>query len=194
MDVSLDRAAELITAGMVGVLPTDTVMGLVCSAKDRSAVTRLYIVKGRERKPGTLIGAGIDQFVALGVKARYLRAVEGYWPNAISVVVPYADVDLTYLHQGKGTLAVRVPQNDTIQRLLRKTGPLVTTSANMPGEPLATSLTEAKAYFGESVDFYVEPIPGLVQQPSTIIRIVDDSVEVLREGAVKINKETGEIQ
>ncbi|CAN5717502.1 hypothetical protein BH23PAT2_BH23PAT2_04760 [soil metagenome] len=248
MDVSLDEATKRIKAGEVGILPTDTVMGLVCSATDQSAVNRLYSLKARERKPGTLIGADIDQFVSLGIKARYLRAVEGYWPNAISVVVPCPDADFTYLHQGKGTLAVRLPRNEKIHALLRKTGPLLTTSANMPGKPPATTLTrishfqlapdrtcmaansrsaldvaiatppsvqefsliqehsginlkvrnscltEAKEYFGESVDFYVKPIPGLVQKPSTIIRIVDDSVEVLREGVVKINKETGEIQ
>lgn len=176
---------KLLLSGGVGVLPTDTVYGLVARAADRVAVERLYKLKVREHKPGTLIAASIDQLVELGIKRRYLTAVDQYWPGAISVVIPCDDT-LDYLHQGKRSLAVRLPDHAALQQLLAVTGPLLTSSANDPGQPTAVTVAEARAYFGAGVDFYEAGGDLSNHQPSTVIRIVDDAVEVLRAGAVKL--------
>lgn len=177
---------SLLRPGSVGVLPTDTVYGLVARAADPVAVERLYRLKQRENKPGTLIAASIDQLVELGIKRRYLTAVAQYWPGAVSVVVP-CESKLGYLHQGKFSLAVRLPAVTELQALLLQTGPLLTSSANMPGEPTAVSIAEARSVFGDDVDFYVDGGELVNRPPSTVIRIVDDAVEVLREGAVTID-------
>jgi len=182
----------LIVDGAVGVLPTDTVYGLACSAANENAVTRLYSLKNREQKPGTIIAASIEQLVDLGIKARYLKAVEQFWPNPISIIIP-TGLDLGYLHQGKMSLAIRIPSDKPLVDLLERTGPLLTSSANHPGEPEATTIEEAKAYFGESIDFYVDGGDLSGRKPSTVIRIIDDAVEVLRQGAVKVN-EKGELE
>ncbi len=187
-----DKIVKGINSGGVGVLPTDTLYGLVAKASDEAAVKRLYNLKSREQKPGTLIAANIDQLVELGLKRRYLQAVERYWPGAVSVVIPTGPV-LNHLHQGKYSLAVRIPDDKELQSLLAKTGPLLTSSANQPGEAPAKNITEARNYFGDKVDFYVDG-GTLEGEPSTVIRVVDDAVEVLREGAVKINAETGRIE
>jgi len=179
-------AKDLMREGAVGVIPTDTVYGLVTRASDKSAVERLYEVKKREAKPGTIIAASIDDVEKLGIKRRYLKAVEQFWPGAVSVVIPAADPDLKYLHRGKMSLAVRIPNDPDLQKLLKQTGPLLTTSANDPGEAPATSIKEAKDYFGGRVDFYTDGGDLSERKPSTIIRIVDDAIEVLREGAVHI--------
>lgn len=177
--------------GIIGVIPTDTVYGVVARAADRDAVTHLYWLKHREHKPGTLIAANIDQLVALGFKRRYVQAVERFWPGPVSVVIPCPDLD--YLHQGVQSLAVRIPADEELRKLLQQTGPLLTSSANQPGEPPANTVDEAKQYFGNAVDFYEDGGDLSGRQSSTVIRMVDDAVEVLREGAVKIDKETGEI-
>jgi L-threonylcarbamoyladenylate synthase len=179
------QSVELQTAiqnGAVGVLPTDTVYGLVCHAQDQSAVARLYDLKSRERKPGTVIAASIGQLAELGVKARYLRAVEQFWPGAVSVVIPCPD--LHYVTQGLTSLAVRIPSDPAVQRLLRHTGALLTSSANHPGKPPANNLAEAETYFGDNVDFYVDGGDLSGRAPSTVLRVVDDAIEVLRQGAV----------
>lgn len=187
-----DEIARAITAGAVGVLPTDTVYGLAASALDQAAVARLYGLKQREQKPGTVIAADVDQLIQLGLTPRYLKAVTQYWPGPISVVVPCGP-DLAYLHQGLHGLAVRVPALDTLRDLLAQTGPLITTSANHPGKPTATTLQAAQDYFGDQVDFYVDGGDLSQRAPSTIIRIIDDAIEVVREGAMRIN-ERGEIE
>ena len=176
---------KLVIPGAVGVLPTDTVYGLVARADDQSAVQRLYDLKSREGKPGTLIAASIDSLVELGLKARYLKAVEQFWPGAVSVIIPCGP-ELQYLHEGKFSLAIRIPDNAELRDLLAQTGPLLTSSANHPGEAPANTVAEAKAYFTDKVDFYVDGGDLSGHQPSTIIRIVDDAIEIIREGAVKI--------
>jgi L-threonylcarbamoyladenylate synthase len=182
-----DIAQKLMQPGSVGVLPTDTVYGLVARANDEAAVKRLYELKHRENKPGTLIADRIEQLVSLGLKARYMKAVEQYWPGAISVIIP-CGAELTYLHQGKYGLAVRIPDYPELLKLLEATGPLLTSSANNPGEPTANTADEARKYFGETVDFYVDGGDLSSHQSSTVIRIVDDAIEILREGAVKIQE------
>ena len=175
-------------SGAVGVLPSDTVYGVMCKASDQSAVQRLYKLKHRENKPGTIIVASIEQLVELGLKKRYLTAVSQYWPGAVSVVVPTDNPNLTYLDQQKGSLAVRVVADPALKTLLQKTGPLLTSSANHPGQPPANTIAEAQDYFGETVDLYVDGGDCTGRQSSTVIRIVDDTVEVLRQGAVTIGE------
>lgn len=190
MDIN-KTAAHLCIAKAIGVIPTDTVYGVVARAHDQMAVTRLYELKRREHKPGTLIAASVDQLVELGFKRRYLQAVEKFWPGPVSVVVPCTE--LAYLHQGVGSLAVRIPKKPELQQLLEKTGPLLTSSANQPGEPPANTVAEAQTYFGSGVDFYEDGGDLSGTQPSTVIRVVDDAIEVLRQGAVHIDEQTGEI-
>lgn len=183
-----DTAEELCKTGAVGVIPTDTVYGLVARAADQEAVERLYQLKNREDKPGTLIAANLEQLEELGLKHRYLKAVEQYWPGAISVIIPCGDPALKYLHCGKMSLAVRIPDQPELLQLLTKTGPLLTSSANHPGEAPANTFEEAQAYFANQVDFYVDGGDLSDRQPSTIIRIVDDAIEIVREGAVKLDE------
>lgn len=188
-----DVADWLARPGAVGVIPTDTVYGIVCRATDTSAISRLYALKQRQAKPGTVIAASIEQLETLGLKRRYLTAVQEFWPGAVSVVTPCGP-ELASLHQGKLSLAVRLPAKPALRALLAQTGPLLTTSANQPEQPVAVTIEQAKRCFGDQLDFYVDGGDLSDHQPSTIIRIVDDAIEVLRPGVVNINdnEETNE--
>jgi L-threonylcarbamoyladenylate synthase len=179
---------NLSKPGSIGVMPTDTVYGLVAKATDKSAVSRLYKLKVRNDKPGTLIAANIEQVVELGLKRRYLTAVEQFWPGPISVITPCSKPELDYLMLGKGSLAIRLPKGKELNDLLIRTGPLLTSSANEPKHPPAVNIKEAKKYFGDKVDFYIDGGDMSGHQPSTIIKVLDDAVEVIRRGAVEIEQ------
>lgn len=188
---SVNDAIADINKGKVGILPTDTLYGLVAKASNELAVSKMYNLKLRRNKPGTLVASDINQLVDLGLKKRYLQAVEQFWPGAVSVIIP-TGAFLGYLHQGKYSLAVRIPEDKELQKLLLATGPLLTTSANLPNQQPARNISEAQKYFGKTVDFYVDG-GELAGEPSTVIRVVDDAIEVLRQGKVIINEETGAI-
>lgn len=181
------QLAPLIRSGAVGVMPTDTVYGLVCSVADTAAVERLYRLKNRKGEPGTVIAGTLQQLIDIGLRARYLKAVEQYWPNPLSVIIPCGD-ELAYIHLGKDSLAVRIPAHDHINRLLQETGALLTAMAARPDGPVATNLQEAQQYFGDSVDFYVDGGTITDPVPSTLIRVLDDAIDILRPGAVHIDE------
>jgi L-threonylcarbamoyladenylate synthase len=185
--VSLDQAIELLKKGSVGVMPTDTVYGLVARAEDPSAVARMYALKDRNHKPGTVIAASTDQLVALGVPENHIDKVKKWWPNPLSVETPLGD-NLRYLHQDTGRQGFRVVADTTVRDVLEQTGPLATSSANHPGKPGSVTIQEAIDYFGDAVDFYVDGGDLTGRAPSTIIKITDDGrIEVIRQGAIHID-------
>ncbi len=181
--VTSQEAADLLASGAVGVMPTDTIYGLVAAAGNEASVERFYALKNREQKPGTLIAASTDQLLSLGVPQSEIDQVAKYWPNPVSAVLTVSGHE--YLHQGVGTLAMRVVADETIRALLEQTGPLITSSANQPGKPPATNVDEAITYFGDSVDFYVDG-GTVIAETSTIIRPTAEGVEILRQGSISL--------
>jgi L-threonylcarbamoyladenylate synthase len=179
-------AIQLLKEGGVGVMPTDTVYGLVARAENPQAVARMYTLKDRNHKPGTVIAATTDQLIQLGVSADYIDKVKKWWPNPLSVETPLSEA-LAYLHQGTGRQGFRVVADEAIRRILEQTGPLVTSSANHPGKPGSVNVNEAITYFGNRIDFYVDGGDLSDRSPSTIIKISEDgSIEIIRDGAVKL--------
>lgn len=177
---------DLVTRGAVGVMLTDTIYGLVAAANNPHAAEKLYALKHRERKPGTVIAGSIDQLTVLGVGPAQLAHVADLWPNPFSVEMDISD-SLAHLHQGTGHCAFRVVSDPRIAALLLRTGPLLTSSANPPGEEPANTIAAAQAYFGDSVDFYVDGGEVINKKPSTVARLNDDgSFELRRQGAVVI--------
>jgi L-threonylcarbamoyladenylate synthase len=178
---------ELLHKGAVGVVPTDTIYGLCAHAANHAAVRKLYALKQYEHKPGTLIAANIEQLAELGVDKAALQVVAHLWPNALSIILPAADKS-AYLHQGLDSLAVRIPKDEALCKVLLLAGPLLTTGANHPGEPAANNLEDAQRYFGDEADFYVEGGDRSNWPPSTVARLTGNRLEVTRPGAVVIDE------
>ncbi len=176
---------ERLQAGQVGVLPSDSVYGLMCVASNPKAVKRLYELKQRDGKPGTLIGASVNQFAELGLDVHQLALAEQYWPGPVSVIVR-CSTKLSYLHLGRQSLAVRIPNFADLLAILQTTGVLQTSSANLTGQPVATTIDEAKDYFRDEVDFYVDGGNLANRQASTIISLINNKVEVVRQGSVQV--------
>lgn len=180
------EAIRRLQSGHVGVLPTDTVYGLVARAEDPIAVQRLYSLKHREQKPGTLIAATTEQLQSLGTPKELLEQVAAYWPGALSAVLPIGE-QFSYLHQGVGDIAMRVVANAEVRAILMQTGPLLTSSANHPGAPGAINVLEAWNYFEDTVDFYVDGGDRSGQPPSTIVKPrADGSFQLIRQGGTLV--------
>ena len=162
----LAAAAEVLLAGGVAVIPTDTVYGLAAHPGFPDAVERLYTIKGREsKKPIAMLASD-----ASATPVRHPFAEK--WPGGLTIVF-----------DGEG---YRVPDHDWTRRLLEKCGGLLrVTSANLSGRRAATDAPQALADVGLSADIVVDDgvSPGGV--PSTVVRVsTDGAVEVLRQGAV----------
>ena len=182
---TIEEAISTLLAGGVGVLPTDTVYGLVARVADQAAMARLAKLKNRERKPIPVMAASVAQLRELGVPAACLEKVAHLWPNPLSIVLP-VDAAHAYLHQGLGDLPFRIVADDALRKILARTGPLAATSANRPGEPTAATIAEAQAYFGNKVDFYVDGGELSGRLSSTIIKLTDAGFVMVRPGAVEL--------
>jgi L-threonylcarbamoyladenylate synthase len=183
--LTISEAIQILLDGGVGVWPTDTLYGVVARAHDVDAVARLYDLKRREGKPGTLIAASPEQVAGLGIPQEAVASVADLWPASLSIVLP-AGPQLRHLHQGKDSLAVRVPADAALRAVLERTGMWLTSSANQPGEPSANTITEAWSYFGDSVDFYVDGGDLSGRAASTLVRLEGDDLILLRPGAAPV--------
>jgi L-threonylcarbamoyladenylate synthase len=172
----------------IGVLPTDTLYGIVGSAFSKKAVERIYKVRGRNpKKPCIILISSINDLKKFGISQSLIRAnrriVENVWPGKVSVVFPLpkeAQKKFSYLHRGTKALAFRLPKKKSLIALLKKTGPLVAPSANPEGKKPAETITEAKKYFGDKVDFYL--FEGKkTGKPSKIISLVTGEPIFLRK-------------
>jgi L-threonylcarbamoyladenylate synthase len=174
------RIVKNLITGNIVIMPTDTVYGLVSLAGNPDAVRKMYEIKQRDGKPGTIIAGSVDQLIEMGFDKQQIMNARQFWPGPVSVILD-APESLDYLHMGKKSLAVRIPALDWLQEVLEVTGPLATTSANLPGEPTVTNINQAKKIFGDKVDLYVDggEISGV--KPSKIVKITDDGqIEILR--------------
>lgn len=179
--------ARLLLTGCIGVMPTDTLYGVVASARNRKAVARLYrLRRATTSKPFIILLSSSRALRAFSVSPTLLqkRFLQKIWPGKVSAIFSVPNKKLQYLHRGTQTLAFRVPANRRLRKLISKTGPLVAPSANTEGKPPARSIKEARAYFGEQVDFYAPTRARLNQIPSTIISLVSKRPRIVREGAV----------
>lgn len=184
----MDNYIQQLKNGGVGVIPTDTIYGLVGQALNRQTVERIYRLKQRSpQKPFIILissASDLEKF-DISLDKETQKILEKVWPGEVSVVLECNDRDLEYLHRGTNTLAFRLPDNQELISILNETGPLVAPSANLEGAPNAKNILEAKKTFGDQVDFYLDK-GEKISEPSTLIQITDGKIEILRQGKVRI--------
>lgn len=169
------KAIKILKNDGVGVIPTDTLYGLVGSAFSKKAINRIYKIKnrGKEKKLIVLISSikDLEKF-DIKIDKEQAKILKKFWPGKVSIIL--------------NNIAFRFPKKKSLLEILRKTGPLVAPSVNKEGEKPAEIISEAKEYFGTNVDYYVNG-GRRKGEPSTLIRIKDGKIEILRQGTVKIN-------
>ncbi|EKE25060.1 MAG: hypothetical protein ACD_5C00309G0002 [uncultured bacterium] len=180
--------APVLLDGGVGVLPTDTLYGLVGVALDENSVERIYKIRKRDlKKPMIILISSIDELKQFGILLNFeqKKVLKKIWPAKVSIVIECLDKKMNHLLRGGKSLAFRMPNDKDLLSLIKKTGPLVAPSANLAGQNPAESFGEAYKYFKDEVDFYVDngKIKG---EPSTLIQLGNDGkFKLLRQGAVK---------
>ena len=177
------------------VLPTDTVYGLAADAFSHEGVKKLLDAKGRGRQspPPVLIGnAAALEGLAQNVPQLAHKLAETFWPGALTMILK-AQPSLTWdLGETKGTVALRMPDHKIALALLQETGPLAVSSANLTGEPAATTCQQAEKYLGSKVKIYLDGGASPKGEASTIIDMTDlvdtlsDKGEIVTTGKVKL--------
>lgn len=187
MDIELiEKAVDLITKGGVIVYPTDTCYGIGCDATNPSAIKKIFKIKGREKnKPLPLIASSlemIEKYVFMDERAiKLYRAFPG-----ISVALRKKGSDIPDI-VNKEKVAFRIPSNEISKKLCELSGkPLVSTSANLSGDPSPYSIEQVKLSLKKSlnqIDLFIDS--GILNNnpPSTIVDLVEGKIG--RIGSVK---------
>ena len=199
MQESIQKALEVLRGGGVILYPTDTVWGIGCDATDPEAVAKIYAIKNREdSKSLVLLASDMDMI------CRYVKEV----PEMAVQLVEVNDKPMTIIYPGAvagekgcmkadrralafntvaedGTVGIRIPMMDFCQTLVSKLGrPIVSTSANVSGEPTPKKFAEISDQIRNAVDHIVDPSleKGATGHSSSIIKVgLDYSIEIIRK-------------
>jgi len=188
--MSVARAAEILRAGGLVVLPTETVYGLGADAANPRAVARIYEAKGRPQfNPLIAHVLGLDEAEAHAVLHENARKLaHAFWPGPFTIVARRrADSNVAELAcAGLDTIALRAPSHPMARELLTAFGgPIVAPSANRSGHVSATTAQHAAEDLGGRVDLVLDGGPCAIGLESTIVAVADDGrVTLLRPGAI----------
>ena len=184
---AIAEAVSVVKSGRLVVMPTDTVYGLGADAFDSQAVAGLLSAKGRGRDMpvGILVGSWHTiEGLVYSVPDAARELIRAFWPGALSLVVKQAPSLQWDLGDARGTVMLRMPLHPVAIELLRETGPMAVSSANISGQPPATTASDAQRQLGDLVDVYLDGGPSEQQAASTIVDLTAATPRVLREGPV----------
>jgi len=182
----LELAINAIRNGEVVGIPTETVYGIGVDPYSQTAVDKIFTLKERsEKKPLSILISSFHEIQKLNIKTLIPDVVELYWPGPLTIIVETSN-DFA---NGVGTkepssIGVRVPENEIAINLLKQTGPLAVTSANISGEEDITSDEQAREAFGDKISHYLSG-ESLHGNGSTIVDLRIEGGEVLRQGPLK---------
>ena len=184
----LQEAQAALRRGQLVVMPTDTVYGVAAEAFDPVAVDRLLAAKGhgRDMPPPVLVGtvrAAIALIQELSEMGKDL--IDEFWPGPLTLIFKSSPTLVWDIGETKGTVGVRMPLHHVALGLLKKTGPLVVSSARYAGaETAPTSVEAAEQQLGESVAVYLDGGPCAGDVRSTIVDVTGSVPKLLRPGVI----------
>ncbi len=187
----LAAAAAAVLRGELVVLPTDTVYGIGADAFSPAAVRSLLAAKGRGRDmpPPVLVGtvrAASALVEDLGPYGQVL--IDEFWPGGLTIICRAARSLAWDLGDTRGTVAIRMPEDQVALDLLQETGPMAVSSANLTGSPAARTAAEARDQLADAVSVYLDGGPSVGGVASTIVDLTGNQPRLLRRGAVSIGR------
>ncbi|HUP86241.1 MAG TPA: L-threonylcarbamoyladenylate synthase [Acidimicrobiales bacterium] len=185
---AVDAAVAHLRAGDVVAVPTDTVYGVAVDLSATGAIDRLFAAKERPKdvQVPVLIASPDDAagLIEGDVDIAARRLMARFWPGALTIVVPRAQA-LRGIDLGGDptTIGLRCPDHRLIRELCRRVGPLATTSANRHRDPTPPDAEGVASALGAAVALVLDG-GACAGAPSTVVRVTDDRIEVLREGRI----------
>lgn len=190
-EAAVDAATVAVRNGELVVFPTDTVYGLAADAFSADAVTALLAAKGRGRDmpPPVLISSATTLDALSSDLPGWARSlVERFWPGPLTLVCTQQGSLKWDLGETRGTVAVRMPDDELALAVLERTGPLAVSSANLTGEAAALDVVRAEEMLGEKVAVFLDGGPSRGEVPSTIVDATGENGRILRRGAISLEE------
>ena len=182
------EAIEVLRAGGLVAMPTDTVYGVGVALDAPDGLARLFAAKDRPLDRAiVLLVADLEQAASVGILSAAARLLaERFWPGGLTLVLPQAPGAAlpSVLTAGAATIGVRLPDHDSPRVLARALGPLPVTSANLSGRPDARDAAEVLAQLAERIDLVLDGGPARGGVPSTVVDCTGAAPRILRVGVL----------
>lgn len=187
----LQEVISILENDGVIVFPTDTVYGIGCNCYSKKAIENIFKAKKRARnKPINVLTDSVEKIEKIAyTKEKEKKLINTYMPGAFTIILDKKEQVPDILTAGLQTVGVRIPNNEIALCILKKFPyPLATTSANESGEDAGIKVEDFKDYFDGVVDAIIDGGESEIKIASTIVRVENDKINVLREGSIKIEE------
>lgn len=185
---AVKRATDLLQAGEVVALPTETVYGLAANALNEKAVAKIFQVKGRPANNPVIVHVASLEMAGRCVKDWPNNAdqlARAFWPGPLTLVLPRAKEIPDNVTAGGATVGVRWPSHPLIQAVIRRCDfPLAAPSANLSGRISPTSAEHVRKQLGGKILLIVDGGPSQVGIESTVLDLTVSPPQVLRPGMI----------
>lgn len=174
------EARDVIRGGGVVAYPTESCYGLGCYPKNHAAIRKILSLKRRSVTKGLILIAGditqVTKYIEI-LPDELLSKISSSWPSSTTWLVPAASWVPSWLKGDSDKIAIRVPAHSLARQLCKYCGhALVSTSANLSGQPAARSCAQVRRCFANKVDYVVDSNCGSASRPSTIIDLLTDQI------------------
>ncbi|MCF7826347.1 MAG: threonylcarbamoyl-AMP synthase [Candidatus Marinimicrobia bacterium] len=184
-DRIVDQAVDILRNGGLIIYPTDTVYGLGCDITQKSAIERIYRVKGMEKqKPLSFVCADIKDISKYAkISTVMYRDLRKYLPGPYTFILPGTKEVPKALLSKQKTVGVRIPDHALTLAIVRALGnPIISTSVNIIAKNFASDPQEFSEYYEGQVDLILDSGPTWAELSSVIDMTDDDHPIVIREG------------
>jgi tRNA threonylcarbamoyl adenosine modification protein (Sua5/YciO/YrdC/YwlC family) len=180
----IKKAAEVLRDGGVVIYPTDTVYGLGCDLSNKKGIEKIYELKRRDRKqPLSFVCSDLKHISQYAKVTDYAyKTMKRLLPGAYTFILEASRLVPKIILPKRSTTGIRVPDNQICLSLIRELGqPIISTSVKTEqGETLGDP-SIIKEYFGKVVDLIIDG-GIIIPEPSSVISLVDDNIEIIRIG------------
>lgn len=184
----LRYSAEIIKNGGIVVFPTETVYGIGTNGLDKEAVERLYKIKERPlNKPISLLVSDYEMIekVAKDISEIEYKIMKKFFPGPLTIILNKKDIVPDIVTSGGSTVGIRMPEEEITRKLIEYAGvPIAAPSANISGKPSGIDLQEIIKEFGDKVDYYIDGGKSKIGIGSTIVKVENNTIKILREGSI----------
>lgn len=184
----VENIVNVLKSGKIVVLPTDTVYGIAVDATNKESVEKLYEVKKRDKSKALNILVSSKEMASLctiELNEIAKKLIDKFWPGALTLVLEKNEYISKAVTANKNTIGIRMPNNALTLDIIRKLGrPIACPSANISNKPSGTNIVDIKEDFKQNVDLYVDDGESSIGIESTIVRVYDNYIKILREGCI----------
>ena len=187
----IKQASKIIENGGLVLFPTETVYGIGANGLNEEAVKNIFIAKGRKQdNPLILHISNIEMLdrIAKNITELEYKLMEEFWPGPFTIILERKDIVPDVVTGGLATVGIRMPSNEIAKYLIEYANvPIAAPSANISGRPSGTNVEDIFKELSDKVDYIIDGGQCEIGLESTVVRVIDDAVHILRPG--KITKE-----